>query len=118
MILAKLRKKSGKARYFEFLIDSGADYTLISQYDARLLGVEYKKIKQKEMQVEVANLAFIHAKKTTFVLNVAGMDIDIPVLVSKENVESLLGRRGLFNNFYILFRENEGEVVFITPGRC
>ncbi len=61
--MAKLRKKNGKARYFELLIDPGADYTLISQYDAQLLGFKYKAIKQKEIKVEVANLAFYLRKE-------------------------------------------------------
>lgn len=114
MLLAKLRKKSGKARYFEFLIDSGADYTLISQYDAQLLGVEYKRIKQKEIQVEVANLAFIHTKKTMLILTIENENFPIPVLIARENVESLLGRKGLFNKFDILFKENQEEVIFIN----
>ena len=49
--MAKLRVKKSKARYFEFLIDSGADYTLISKTDAYVLGIDYKKIRKKEIKL-------------------------------------------------------------------
>lgn len=65
MMTAKLQKGKNKARYFEFLIDSGADFTLISQTDASLLGINYHELETKEIKVEVADLSFIHAKKTT-----------------------------------------------------
>lgn len=110
--MAKLRKHKGKARFFEFLIDTGADYTLISQYDAALLGIDYKKLKQKEIQVEVANLAFIHTKKMSLILTLEEDDISIPVLISKENVASLMGRKGIFEHFDVLFQERNAQVVF------
>lgn len=112
MLMAKLRKLNGKARYFEFLIDTGADYTLISQYDAHLLGINYKNIKQKEIKVEVANLAFIHTKKVSLLLTLEGYDFHIPVLVAREEVESLLGRKGIFEHFDVLFREYNQQVLF------
>lgn len=112
MLMAKLRKPRGKARYFEFLIDTGADYTLISQYDAQLLGIKYKNIKQKEIKVEVANLAFIHTKKVSLLLTMEGRDFTIPVLIAREKVESLLGRKGVFEHFDILFQEHNEEVIF------
>lgn len=68
------------------------------------------------MQVEVANLAFIHTKKTTLTLTIEKENFPVPVLVARENVESLLGRKGLFNKFDVLFKENEEKVVFIKPG--
>lgn len=112
MLMAKLRKPNGKARYFELLIDTGADYTLISQYDAQLLGVTYKAIKQKEMKVEVANLAFIRTKKVSLLLTIEGHDFTVPVLIARDGVESLLGRKGLFEHFDVLFRESHEEVIF------
>lgn len=112
MLMAKLRKESGNARYFEFLIDSGADYTLISKYDAALLGVEYEQIEGKEITVEVANLTFIHAKRINLILTIEGQDLIVPVLVAAEDVEALLGRKGIFEHFDILFQENREQVIF------
>lgn len=91
--MARLRKPNGKAKYFEFLIDTGADYTLISHYDAQILGLTYKAIKQKEIKVEVANLTFIHTKKVSLILTIDNHDFKIPVLVAREKAEPLLGRK-------------------------
>lgn len=112
MVTAKLRMQKGKARYFEFLIDTGADYTLISQYDAQLLGLKYKNIKQKEIKVEVANLAFIHTKKVSLILTIEDYDFNVPVLIAREEVESLLGRKGIFEHFNVLFQEYSEQVIF------
>jgi len=112
MIMAKLRKENGQARYFEFLIDSGADFTMISKSYASILDLEYSNLKGEEIKVEVANLTFIHAKKTTLILTIEGNDFVIPTLIANEEVECLLGRRGVFENFDIIFQENQQQVIF------
>lgn len=112
MMTAKLQKGQNKARYFELLIDSGADFTLISKADARLLGIEYKELKEKERKVEVANLAYIHTKKVRMKIELGYENLNIPVLVARENVERLLGRKGVFSNYSITFKESDSEVVF------
>lgn len=114
MIMAKLRNGNNRARYFEFLVDTGADFTLISRYDAQLLGLVYNKMKQKEIKVEVADLTFIRAKKVSLVMSIEGHDFKIPVLVAKKSVESLIGRKGLFDNFDVIFKEREQQIVFVN----
>ena len=109
---AKLKKGKNRARYFEFIIDSGADFTLISQTDASLLGIDYRDLKTKEIKVEVANLSFIHAKRTTVKCTIGNNDFSIPILIAKEEVERLLGRKGVFSNFEITFKEREQYVLF------
>lgn len=96
------------------LVDSGADYTLIAQSDASLLGIDYQKIKSVEMKVEVANLAVIHAKKTEIQLRIDTIELEIPILIAKEEVECLLGRKGFFYRFNILFQEQKNKVVLTT----
>lgn len=98
-------------RYFRLLIDSGADYTIISQRDALLLGIEYAQLKAKEIKVEAANLSFMHTKKVRLTLKIDGIELKIPVLIAKEEVECLLGRRGFFEAFDVLFQERERQVV-------
>lgn len=110
--MAKLAFLPDKSRYFEFLIDSGADYTLISQSDALYLGLEYDEFESEETKVEAANLSFIHTKMALFILTIEGKNFRIPVLVAKEKVEPLLGRRGVFENFDVIFQENRQQVVF------
>ncbi len=113
MIMAKLGLSKNKSRYFRLLIDSGADYTLISKSDAAVLGLNYKNINTKEIKVEIANLAFIHTKKSHLTITIEDNSFKIPVLIAKEEVECLLGRKGIFDKFDILFREKEGQVIFI-----
>lgn len=113
MLTAKLRYRKN-AKYFQFLIDTGADYTIIPKSDAYLLGVHYEDIKQKEIKLEAANLTLIKAKKVSLVLTIDQYNIAIPVLIAKNNVEPVLGRKGLFEHFDILFQERQQQVVFIV----
>lgn len=111
MIMAKLRAKQGRARYFEFLIDSGANYTLISKSDAYVLGIDYKNIKKNEIKVEVANMTFIHGKKINLILIIENIELKIPVFVAKEEIENLLGRKGVFEYFDVLIQERKKQVI-------
>ena len=61
--MAKLSFGENTPRYFEFLIDSGSDYTLISQSDALVLGIRYQDIRSSESTAELADLNIIHTKK-------------------------------------------------------
>lgn len=112
MLTARLRTSNGKAKYFKFLIDSGADYTLISRSDALIIGIDYSELNSQEIEVEVANLTFIHAKKTTLIITIENQDLTIPVLIAKEDVECLLGRKGIFDKFDVTFKEREQIVIF------
>lgn len=110
--MAKLGTDKRTARYFRFLIDSGADYTVIPNSYAALLGLEYNKIKSEEIKIEIANLTFMHAKKTSLILTLEKRDFEIPVLIAKEEAECLLGRKGIFEHFDITFQERNEEVIF------
>ena len=112
MIMAKLGVSPESSRYFRLLIDSGADYTIISQKDAILLGLDYRKMRSPEIKVEVANLTSIHAKKTTLWITIETVELRIPVLVTKEEVECLLGRKGVFDYFDVTFQEGKEQVLF------
>lgn len=111
-ITARLFLRKKKFRYLELLIDSGADYTMISKQDASVLGIVYKKIKQPETRIEVANLTPLKAKRISLKIIIGEELFTIPVLVADGVVESLLGRKGIFEYFDITFRERNNEVVF------
>mgnify|MGYP001589616802 CR=1 FL=1 len=70
MLMAKLSKDQNQGRYFKFLIDSGADYTLIPKSKAILLGLNYKKLKDTETKVESANHSYIKTKKTKLTITI------------------------------------------------
>lgn len=96
----------------EFLVDSGADYTLISASNAFLIGIDYKKINKPEMKIEVANLTFIKTKKVHLTMCIENQIFCIPVLVANQEVENLLGRKGFFDKFDILFQERLQQMIF------
>ena len=110
-IMAKLSFGENTPRYFEFLIDSGSDYTLISQSDALVLGIHYEDIRGQESTAELADLNIIHTKKINLELKIDDITLNIPVLVAKEKVECLLGRKGVFDKFDILFQESKQQVI-------
>ena len=109
MIMARLSHKR-ISRYFEFLIDSGSDYTLISKSHAVLLGIDLKKLKTDK--VELANLSFIKVYKSRLSITINNTALIIPVLIADEEVECLLGRKGVFEHFEVLFQENKSLVTF------
>ncbi len=112
MLTAKLQWEDKPSRYFEFLIDTGADYTLIPDTDAALLGISYNELPEHEIRVEAANFTFIHAKKTIIKIKINETSLKIPVLVSKDPMDRLLGRKGVFNHFEVNFQECYQNVTF------
>lgn len=112
MLTAKLQKDTNTGRYFDFLIDSGADYTLISKFDACLLGIEYENLTESEIKVEVANASFINTKKTSINIFLGNEEFSMPILIAQEEVERLLGRKGIFSKFNITFKEYLNMVIF------
>ena len=111
--MAKLGPPKNKQRYFEFLVDSGSDFTIISKSDAAYLGINYQDIKEPEVGVEVANLAIIKTKKTSMILTIKNINLLIPILVANQEVECLLGRKGIFDRFNIIFQESKQQVIFM-----
>jgi predicted aspartyl protease len=111
MITAKLQYQT-KAKYFRFLIDSGADYTVISSSDAYLLGLDTSQIKNKPLQVEVANLTHIKAFETQMHIYIDSKPITIPLLVAEGEVECLLGRKGIFDFYDVLISNRQQKVTF------
>lgn len=112
MVTARLWPEGKRQRYFEFLVDSGSDFTLISRSDGMFLGVDYTLLDGEEVEVQVANMTVLHTKKVKLMLEICDETFEIPVLVAKEEVERLLERKGVFDKFDITFREKDMEVVF------
>jgi predicted aspartyl protease len=112
MIVARLKTPHGIGRFFEFLIDSGADYSVISKADAHTLGIDLKVIHGEEVSIELADLHVLKTIKIHLLMTINGTELEVPVLIAEENVECLLGRKGIFDRFEIVFREKEQEVIF------
>jgi len=116
MVMVKLGLPGKRARFFEMLIDSGADHTLISKSDAAVLGLDYEKIRSNETTHTSANLSPIHGKMAKMLITLIvskdkEIEFEIPVFVTREEVECLIGRKGVFDRFEITFKEKEQKVI-------
>jgi hypothetical protein len=90
------------------IVDSGADITLIPKSIGQVLNLQ---------KTHLNYLGGIGGK-TGFYLNIvnakiAGKQIKIPVAwITHDSIPLLLGRKGVFNQFSICFKEKEQVVVF------
>lgn len=113
MLMGKLcNRKSGISKYFEFLIDSGSDYTLIANSHAISLCLNYDEISNPEITLKVANHQQMKGKQIRLVFTLENINFDIPVVVTKQEVECLLGRTGVFEPFNVIFQESKRQVIF------
>ena len=110
--MAKLGVPGKKGRIFELLIDSGADRTLISRSDAMIFGLDYDKLTTKEEELDAANETKFLAKKARLLITINGEEFRAPAFISKNQVQPLLGRKGVFDRYEIIFRESEQKVIF------
>lgn len=111
MIVARLKTPHGTGRFFEFLIDSGADYSMISKADALTLGIDLNIMHGEEINVELADLHIMKTQKIQLLMTINGTELEVPVLIADGSVECLLGRKGIFEHFEVVFREKEQEVI-------
>lgn len=111
IITVPVQYRKNKAKHIHLLLDSGADYTILSRTDAIFLGVDYNTLSQKEETAEAANMSLIHHKKVRLYITIGTLTIQIPALVTKEPVQSLLGRKGIFDRFDITFTKDQ-HIVF------
>ena len=103
---------NGPAKYMGFLIDTGADFTLVSRSSAFSIGLDYSKISSPEIKIEVASLATIMTKKVELIMTIEGRNLLIPILIANQEVENLLGRKGIFDYYDVTFQQREGRVIF------
>jgi len=108
-----LRDKNDKLIEFAGLLDSGADFTLISLDLAKFLGLKLGEETTTggiggSAKVRKSNLSMT-IKKDRYRYN-----LTIPVLVlmkDYEDVPILLGRNGFFDAFHIHFKQNKERIT-------
>ncbi len=98
-----------------FLLDSGADYTVIPLALAEILGLDLSKPKEKTKGVG----GEIETIPTRMNVNLKGphenykLSIPTHVILNKDSdVPPLLGRAGFFNEFHILIDQRRGKITF------
>ena len=119
---AMINPKTHKGLLVAGLIDSGSDSTLVAREVAELLGfgIDTKKMKETmgiggsiNTVRENVTLLFRETEKRHILENVP---IDIDVSSSSEStagsIEVIFGRRGIFTEFDIEFKEREQKILF------
>jgi len=110
-VTAQLKSDTGESRFFEFLVDSGADMCTISKSHAAQIGINYEHLDTKEENIEMVNFQSVHGKKSMATLSFRGFEKEIPILICKEAASPLLGRKGSFEMFDILFEERKMQIT-------
>ena len=109
MITAKL-SFNNVSRYFEFQIDTGADFSLISKYHALILGL---KLSNAEIvQMELADCSNINVWKSELKITIADSEFLIPIMITDAHVDPLMGRKGIFDKFDVTFKERDQKTIF------
>lgn len=111
-IVTTVLNDKGHERYVEFLVDSGADYTVLSKTSAAFLDIDYKDIRSAEVYLEAADMRTIKGKKIHLVIKIGSKNILAPVFIANQVVENLLGRHGIFDHYEITFKEKDMQIIF------
>lgn len=98
-------------RFFDFLVDSGADVSMAPKSMADWMGVDLTKLpKHRSYGIEGQGLAVYHGSLN---IRFQKKGTKIPCLFSSvETTPFLLGRAGLFDLFSIIFDNKKKEILF------
>ena len=97
-------------RLFDFLIDSGASFTMLPLPFAEVLGVDLGGA--REMVVRGIEGSGVSARLAEITLRVGDTDVTVPCLFSSnEDTPSLIGRMGFFSRFNITFDYRRKKIV-------
>ena len=109
-----IKDRHDRMRQFLALIDSGADSSVLPYDMADFLG-----LKQEEQVQNTAGIGGpVKVRKSKLALTVKNererYSITIPVLVAQDkevDIPLILGRNGFFEQFHILFRQDERKIT-------
>ncbi len=103
-------RAAGGYTLFEFLVDSGADYSMLPRRFAELLGVDLSDV--PETAVTGVGSSDVATQLGEMTLRVGDTDVTVPCLFSSnENTPYLLGRMGFFSRFNITFDNRRKRTV-------
>lgn len=110
--VAEIQLKSNTNRWIKFhpYIDSGADLTMVPLSLGRLLGLHVKDNKIKQIGgIRGSVPVSYHIIK----LKIGSYALDIEIAWAMiEDVPPLLGRKGIFDNFTITFKQEQKLIEF------
>jgi len=97
---------------YTFLLDTGADFTMLPRYMADDLGISLSQCRQ------IPSFGIEGSALTTYVstihVKLAAWDFDLTCLISAKDVTPfILGRMGLFDRFSVTFDNRRKQIVLI-----
>lgn len=100
-------------RYFDFLVDTGADLTTLPATAIAFLGIDCKKLEQSKIQ-GVGGI-FIHTWDTKLPIKIGNHELLIQVSITKDkSTPFLLGRKDIFEENFNLLIDSRRKVTVIT----
>ena len=108
-IILPVRTAAGYEEW-RFVLDSGADFTLVPRSAAELLGVDLSGA--RKMTARGIEGSGVSAQLAEITLRIGDVEFGVPCLFSSnENTPYLLGRMGLFSRFNITFDNRRRKIV-------
>ena len=104
-------KTSGGYKDFRFLLDTGADFTMLPFTMADELGVDIENA--PEVTVTGIKREEVRARLAEVTVRIGEVEVELSCLYCmKEDMPYLLGRMGLFQRFNIAFDNRRKRIVF------
>ncbi|MCW4047250.1 MAG: retroviral-like aspartic protease family protein [Candidatus Bathyarchaeota archaeon] len=113
---ARILLQSTKNEWYAFrvYIDSGADISLFTKTDAKLLGLDLYKGEYRPIIGIGKTLIPAYTHKVKMKIEETTLNVNASFADSDE-VPRLLGRTDIFKHFKIIFNEQNLEVIFESP---
>ncbi|MEK7517612.1 MAG: aspartyl protease family protein [Patescibacteria group bacterium] len=97
-------KKSSSWLEYNLIVDTGADYTLLTCHTAFELGINLEKDCQPVFTKGVGGIEKVHFLKKGLRMKIGNVARIIPIgFLEREDIPFLLGREGCLNDFEVCF---------------
>ncbi len=111
-VAVDVKTPGGYAR-LDFLIDSGADFTILPASLAKPLGVDIGSA--RKLRITGIACVPVDASVATLTLRIGDFEFDAPCLFSPiDDAPLVLGRLGFFSRFNITFDNRRKKIVLET----
>lgn len=109
-VTLKLRNRKNEVRFFNALIDSGADFAIFPIKAAFSLGIDVKHL--QKVPVEAADGHYFDTYHTTIQAEFDNILFPLPIgFVAHPDVTQAVGRAGFFDTFKVEFDERKKLVT-------
>lgn len=108
----QLKTKEAGWKHFDFIVDTGADITMLPYYMAEILGVDLEKAQQDEFTGIGGHK--VNSWKTTIQIKIVNWEFKIRAAFTSDNLTPLLlGRVGtLDRKFSWIFDHKRKKIIF------